>query len=234
MTTNPDPSHLERPRTWRDRLSIRIGTWVLGFLLSNLLTAILAFGLGVFGGAYLEVFFTDARGARFGYMDATLDFTHQRSFRGYYGNYHNDTGKTEIIDALFVLREGSRTGKFTGKKTRESDQHTYTVGGFSNGVDIVLTQRGDDDAHGEAILLLKIGYDNDNKHQVFYGYEITEDVDPGLASSQITLKKCPLLMMDEDTFQKNYKTMDSVRSRYHFLDAKCADFGIPGPFSPPK
>jgi len=237
MTTNPDPGLLEpskKLRTWHDWLSVRIGKWVLGFLLSNLLTAMVAFGLGLFGGAYLEVFFTDGWGARFGYMDATLDFTHQRSLRGFYGNYHNDTGKTEIIDALFVLREGSRTGKFSGKKTRELDNHTYTLSGFTNDVDIVLTQRGDNEAHGEAILFLKIGDDNDNKHQVFYGYQVTEDVDPSLGSSQIALKKCPLLMIDEDTFQKTYTTMDSVRSRYHSLDAKCTDFAIPGPFSPPK
>src|SRR6185437_14939213 len=152
----------------------------------------------------------------------------------YYGNYHNETGKTEIVDALFTLREGSRTGKFTGKKTRAFDNHTYTLSGFTNGVDIVLTQHGDDDAHGEAILLLKIGNDYDDKHQVFYGYEITEDVDPNLSSSQITLKQCPLLMIDEATFQRIYKTMDRVRSRYHFLDANCVDFAVPGPFAGPK
>jgi hypothetical protein len=220
------------PRAWHNRFRFRIGTWVLGFVLSNLLTAVIAFILGAFGGAYLEILFTNAQGARFGILDATLDFTHPRTFRAYYGNYNNGTKKTEIIDALFTLREGSRTGKFTGKKIREFDNHTYTLSGFTNGVDIVLTQRGDSDAHGEAILLLKIGEDRDDKHAVFYGYEVTEDTDP--ATSQITVKKCPLLMIEEETFQAMYKTADRVRSRYHFLDANCEDFAIPGPFVRPK
>jgi hypothetical protein len=222
----------KEPRSWHNRFRIRVGTWVLGFVLSNLLTAAIAFIFGVFGGAYLEVFFTNAQGARFGYLDATLDFTHPRTFRAYYGNYINSTKKTEIIDALFTLREGSRTGKFTGKKVREFDKRTYTLSGFANGVDIVFTQRGDNDAHGEAILFLKIGTDTDDKHPVFYGYQVTEDIDP--ATSQITQKKCPLLMIEEDTFQTMYKTMDRVRGRYHFLDASCEDFAIPGPFVRPK
>jgi hypothetical protein len=225
-------SSQQQPRAWRDRLNIRVGTWVLGFLLSNLLTAVLAFVFGVFGGAYLEVFFTNAQSTRLGYVDATLDFTHPRTFRAYYGTYNNSTKETEIVDALFSLREGSRTGKFTGKKTREFDKHTYTLSGFTNGVDIVFTQHGDDDAHGEATLFLKIGTDFENKHSVFYGYEVMEDLDP--ATSQITLKKCPLLMIEEGTFQTKYETMDRVRSRYHFLEAGCEDFAIPGPFLRPK
>lgn len=213
----------------RKRLSMKVGTLVLGFVVSNLVTALAAFLLGFFGGAYLEVFFRDPQGTQLGYVDATFDFTKQRTFRAYYGNYHGDTGKTEIVDALLMLREGSRTGKFTGTKIRAYDNHPYTLSGFTNGVDIVLSQRGDDDAHGEAILLLKIALDNEDKHEVYYGYEITEDVEPN--SSQITLKKCPLLMIEESTFQATYKTMDRVRSRYPFLDAGCADFAIPLPFA---
>ena len=206
-----------------------MGKFVLGYFFSNVLTVIGLLVIGVFGGAYLELFFKESKSGSWGSyapIDATIDFTTPRTFRAYYGSYNHGTTKTDIVDAIISLREGSRTGKLTGTKTRLTDNGTARITGFINGRNIVLTQRGDSDRHGAGVIFLQIVRDPDN-HDLFFGYQISEDQKEG--SQALFIKKCPILLIEEAVFNKNYKGMDKIRARYRFLGSSCADFDFPEP-----
>ena len=197
--------------------------------------AVIAGGIGgFFSHAYLEIWFESVEGLSAinpstwpniaKGISAKFDITSPQLYRAYYGE--NQNLETRIISADFALRDFELTGRIIGSKTKvlKDGPVTYTISGFFNSDETVLTHRGPKGGIGS--YWLKPIQDKDNR-LFYFGYILTEDQKYN-DQPEKWVTQCPFVMMGKELATQSYPTPEDAKASFAVLGERCTEFKLPG------